>query len=351
MTIRQFLLACFCCVTPCLTAQTSKIKLSEMNLSSIYQSYGTPLPGKAVTGEPLRVAGTFFTDGIGVQANSKIKISLQGKSSLFTCKIGINDQSVNYKDSHLAKIPLTDGTMLFYDQTNGRKQYVGTGKGNGEVEKGSVVFKITGDGKELYNSGIMRGGETARAISLPVEGIKILELEAESANDGLSGDHADWLEAVITYFEIRPSLVAPEYQGEIASMSKEVERSLQQKIGQLETVCLPLPSPSYDWLICNQEAKAKVYQANQGKDIVLSNGLVSRVFRIFPNLATVDIQNLMTGENMLRAVSNEGILTLDGKNYSLGGLDGQPEFGYTQYKWLDRMEPFANSFRVIDFRI
>ena len=56
----------------------------------------------------------------------------------------------------------------------------------------------------------------------------------------------------------------------------------------------------------------------------------------------------MTGENMLRAVSNEGILTLDGKNYSLGGLDGQPEFGYTQYKWLDRMEPFANSFRVID---
>ena len=173
MTIRQFLLACFCCVTPCLTAQTSKIKLSEMNLSPIYQPYGTPASGKAVTGEPLQVAGTLFADGVGVQANSKIKISLQGKSSLFTCKIGINDQSVNYKDSHLAKIPLTDGTMLFYDQTNGRKQYVGTGKGNGEVEKGSVVFKITGDGKELYNSGIMRGGETARAISLPVEGIKI----------------------------------------------------------------------------------------------------------------------------------------------------------------------------------
>ena len=147
--------------------------------------------------------------------------------------------------------------MLFYDQANGRKQYVGTGKGNGEVEKGSVIFKITGDGKELYNSGIMRGGETARAISLPCRrnqdpgtGSRRVQMM------GLSGDHADWLEAVISYFEIRPSLVAPEYQGEIASMSKEVERSLQQKIGQLETVCLPLPSPSYDWLICNQEAKA-----------------------------------------------------------------------------------------------
>ena len=57
--------------------------------------------------------------------------------------------------------------MLFYDRTNGRKQYVGTGKGNGEVEKGSVVFKITGDGKELYNSGIMRGGETAEQSLFP----------------------------------------------------------------------------------------------------------------------------------------------------------------------------------------
>ena len=69
MTIRQFLLACFCCVTPCLTAQTSKIKLSEMNLSPIYQPYGTPASGKAVTGEPLQVAGTLFADGVGVQAN------------------------------------------------------------------------------------------------------------------------------------------------------------------------------------------------------------------------------------------------------------------------------------------
>ena len=48
-------------------------------LSSIYQPYGTPASGKAVTGEPLQVAGTLFADGVGVQANSKIKISHSGK--------------------------------------------------------------------------------------------------------------------------------------------------------------------------------------------------------------------------------------------------------------------------------
>ena len=113
MTIKQLLIAGLCCVTPSLIAQTGKIKLSEMDLSSIYQPYGTPASGKAVTGEPLQVAGTLFADGVGVQANSKIKISLQGKSTLFTCKIGVNDQSDNYKDSHLAKITLTDGTKIF----------------------------------------------------------------------------------------------------------------------------------------------------------------------------------------------------------------------------------------------
>jgi len=138
MTIKQLLIAGLCCVTPSLIAQTGKIKLSEMDLSSIYQPYGTPASGKAVTGEPLQVAGTLFADGVGVQANSKIKISLQGKSTLFTCKIGVNDQSVNYKDSHLAKIPLTDGTMLFYDQANGRKQYVGTGEKETENWKREV---------------------------------------------------------------------------------------------------------------------------------------------------------------------------------------------------------------------
>ena len=54
---------------------------------------------------------------------------------------------------------------------------------------------------------------------------------------------------------------------------------------------------------------------------------------------------------MLRAVSNEGIFDVDGKNYSLGGLDGQPEFWLHPVQMARPMEPFANSFRVIDFRI
>ena len=69
---------------------------------------------------------------------------------------------------------------------------------------------------------------------------------------------------------------------------------------------MPLAQPTYDWLIENSKAKAKVYKANNGKDIVISNGLIARIFRIQPNLATIDFVNQMTGESILRSVSNEG---------------------------------------------
>ena len=48
MTIKQLLIAGLCCVTPSLIAQTGKIKLSEMDLSSIYQPYGTTPSAKSV---------------------------------------------------------------------------------------------------------------------------------------------------------------------------------------------------------------------------------------------------------------------------------------------------------------
>lgn len=88
--------------------------------------------------------------------------------------------------------------MLFYrtDGTGGKKQFVGVGAGDGSFDKGSVVFRLVGDGKELYNSGMVRGGEKAREVSLDVSGVDVLELVVEDGGDGVSGDHADWIEPV-----------------------------------------------------------------------------------------------------------------------------------------------------------
>lgn len=73
------------------------ISLPEMDLSLAYQQYGSPMKNAAVTGEKLAVAGEQFGQGIGVQSNSKIKLSLRKNTGQFTCKVGVNDRSLDYK--------------------------------------------------------------------------------------------------------------------------------------------------------------------------------------------------------------------------------------------------------------
>lgn len=339
-------------VIPCLNAQEKQINLADLDLLEVYQPFGNPMKNQAVTGTSLKVRGKTYDSGIGTQSDSRIKLVLSGKSLQFTCKIGVNDLSVDYTGKDISTIPLTDGQMVYYRTLSGsNKQFVGVGNGNNPPQKGSVLFKIIGDGEELYNSGIMRTGDEVRQVSLPVKGIDVLELNVENAGDGISGDHADWLEVLLTYSDTKPFIVSADYKGEVLPMDETIRSRLTEKIGNLPETSCTINQPAFDWLINNQSSKAILQQANGGKDLVLSNGLVGRVFRIFPNLATIDIQNLMTGENMLRAVSNEGLLTIDGKRYPLGGLDGQEEFGYTQYHWVDKMSALPNSFQITDFQL
>ena len=341
-------MACF--ATLGMAAQ-STIRLSDMNLSSVYQEYGVAMKNRAVTGQPLSIANEAYANGVGTQAESVIKLVLRQKTNRFRAKVGVNDAAKLPLSKDIIQIPLTDGTRINYQIKGSKKQFVGIGSGDGTIGKGSVVFSVIGDGKELFSSGTMQQGDKPQTIDLNIKGIDVLELRAESGTDGCSGDHANWIDATFDYFEIEPKAVMPDYQGDVPSMDKAIEAHLKQKIAPLPRTSLQSLRPNYDWLIQPHDAQATVCQANEGKDIVLRNGLVSRVFRVFPNLATIDIQNLMTGENLLRAVSNEGMLAIDGKTYQLGGLDGQTEFGYTQYEWIDKMRPFANSFRVTNFEI
>lgn len=335
------------------TAQTNTVLLSDLDLSLAYQQYGAPVKNRAVTGEPLGVAGESFSQGVGTQAGSKMKLSLRGKSLKFSCRIGINDHLQKYGEGDVNKIPLTDGTMAFYKKNtdDSKTQFAGIGAGDGSLAAGSVVFKVLGDGKELYNSSLVKGGEKAKELSFSVAGIDVLELIAEDGGDGQSGDFANWMDATLSYNEIKPSLVEAGYQGEAEVMPQEITLRLNKKISGLPAVELPLSQPQNDWLINDADVKASVCQTHNAKDIVLTNGLVSRIFRVLPNLATVDFINHMNGESMLRAVSNEGILKIDGKVYTIGGLEGQNEFGYTQYEWIDKLKTGVNSFRVTDFEI
>lgn len=90
-----------------------------------------------------------------------------------------------------------------------------------------------------------------------------------------------------------------------------------------------------DWLINTPKEKAGVYLSSDKKNIILYNGLIRRTFRISPNIVCYDFRNLVSGQELIRAIEPEAIITIDGKTYSVGGLHGQQEKAFFKPDWLD----------------
>jgi hypothetical protein len=98
-----------------------------------------------------------------------------------------------------------------------------------------------------------------------------------------------------------------------------------------------------DWLIGGNAQPS--HAESNGREITLSNGLISRTWRLEPNAATVRFDNRITGQSMLRGVKPEAELELNGRRFAVGGLAGQPEYAYLRRDWLDRLTAAPGSFR------
>ncbi len=106
-----------------------------------------------------------------------------------------------------------------------------------------------------------------------------------------------------------------------------------------------------DWLIVAEAPASVVRPGAAPNELVLENGLIRRTFRLVPNAATVGYDNLMTTEAILRGVKPEAKVTLDGVEYAIGGLLGQPEYGYLRPEWLDAMTADPAAFAYVDHEV
>ena len=99
-----------------------------------------------------------------------------------------------------------------------------------------------------------------------------------------------------------------------------------------------------DWLVKPINTKANVYQKEKEGDLVLYNGLVRRSFKVSPNFACYDFQNMATGQQLLRAIRPEAKLIIDGKEYNVGGVVGQQEKAYLQKEWMKAFKAGTEDF-------
>jgi len=118
---------------------------------------------RSATGEPLQVGGREIARGIGMHAPSKVRWQLDGSWKSLRGAVAIDDSVLR----------------------------------NGEAARGAVTFRVLGDGKVLWESGVLRGGDAALPMpKVPIEGVHELVLEADPGSD-FTGDRADWLRVLL----------------------------------------------------------------------------------------------------------------------------------------------------------
>lgn len=322
---------------PAAAAAQQRAALSEMDLSKVRQEYGT---AAAEGGDVV------------LHAPAVVRVALDGKAVSFRAQAGIRSTDIDGDDPDLMFQPLVDGRKLVYRRDGEGKRFVGVTGSDGVIGAGSVVLTLKADGKTVYDSGTLRGGAAPVAVEADLTGARMLEIVVDAAGDGASGDMVLLTSPVVTYGGEAPEITDVAASGAGPRQDEATVERLGEKIAALP-LCESVPSDRtpYDWLLTPGRSRAGIYRTADGKSIVVANGMVARTLRIFPNLATTHLTNRMTGEGMLRAVSGEGFITIDGRRWSVGGLSGQPERAYLKEEWIDSMETVPDSFLVEDFEI
>ena len=105
----------------------------------------------------------------------------------------------------------------------------------------------------------------------------------------------------------------------------------------MTAACSDFGNTKADWLIDDSAYKA-VVEENNGF-VTISNGLVSRTFSLAPDGATTGFLNMMTGNELIRAVKPEAVLTINGNEVKVGGLTGQPVKNYLAQEWIPGLKP------------
>jgi len=147
-------------------ASAESVRLDSLDVNSIRQGWGTPQKNKSVDGNKLSIGGQRYEHGVGTHAKSRWMITLNGGSTKFTAKVGVDDEK---KDS-----------------------------------PGSVEFIVLGDKKELYKSGVIKAGQAAAKVEVDVTGVRRLELIVTDAGNGNDSDHADWVDATFEVTGAKP---------------------------------------------------------------------------------------------------------------------------------------------------
>lgn len=154
-------------VSSCNNGPKRELWLDEVYKDSCFvQDWGIPQINQSVVWTPLTVNGVVYERGIGAHSISRMLYDLGGKAVSVSGLVGADDNN---------------------------------------LYAGKLQFKIIGDKKELWKSGVMQKGDPVKEFNVNLSGIDKVLLLVEECGDGIMYDHADWLNVkFVTRGDITP---------------------------------------------------------------------------------------------------------------------------------------------------
>ncbi len=169
--VQSLLVACACCLSTEISAQkTTPLWLDDLSIKSFSEGIPAVVPKTNAAGDSMRIAGTYFERGVGVNGVSILAFFLNGNATRFTALAGVDDL------------------------------------GNKGLPH---RFYVIGDRKILFDSGDMKLGDQPRKVDVDVAGIKRLGLLVKVNEEGHTRLYANWADAQLTILEGKRPQVIP----------------------------------------------------------------------------------------------------------------------------------------------
>jgi len=162
--------ALFCNVSRLSADQT--VWLSALDLSKTTQGWGSAQADKSVEGKTITIGGRKFDKGVGTHVQSVLYIDLKGGATRFAAQVGVDDEV------------------------------------NGSTVP-TLVFRVCGDDRKLWESSVMHAGDAAQSVDVDLTGVKTLMLYAFNPTGNVDFGHADWADARFVVYGEGPITIAP----------------------------------------------------------------------------------------------------------------------------------------------
>ena len=162
-----------------------EVWLDTLDVRLAESGFGQSKANRSIDNNPIRLAGVEYQHGIGTHPPGRFLIDLAGRGERFTALVGIDDE---------------------------------------RNDSGSAEFIVKGDGKVLWSSGIMRGGQTPKPVDVDITGVRFMDLVVTVGGDGYGNDHTDWANAKIQMLDnTLPKAAAPPRRDEFTTLRDQIE--------------------------------------------------------------------------------------------------------------------------------